>query len=241
MSSVVLILILSLYNNNIFFYVYIMIYTYRGKGGETHKGIVPMNNRPFTNETPVNVQSSFGKQNPIKHWRKQLFPYYDTTSDLVTINMLETPSAINLTDLTDCTQFFEQVPSLTTCDGVKNENNSCTGGTNHITRSGSTLYNKNYCSSTRQYLQKRCKTYEQNMLVGKALDLDKYLFNSTSNVGSDPKYNCVTYKQSNPSFNMIGSAVASNFISKKKNNAIKQNPYNPQKKLESNLIQCCVK
>jgi len=40
---------------------------------------------------------------------------------------------------------------------------------------------------------------------------------------------------------MIGSAVASNFISKKKNNAIKQNPYNPQKKLESNLIQCCVK
>ena len=238
MSLFVLFLILSLYNNNIFFYVYIMIYTYKGKGGETHTGIVPMNNRPFTNEMPVNAKSSFGKPNPIKHWRKQLIPYYKTSSDLITINLLETPSTINFTDLTDCTQVFEQVPSLPTCDGVKNENNSCTGGTNHIRRSGSTLYNKKYCSSTKQYLQKRCKTFEQNMMVGKPLDLDKFLFNSTSNVGNDTKYNCITYKQSNPSLNMIGSAVASNYTSKKKNNAINLNPYNPQKKLELCLNKC---
>jgi hypothetical protein len=236
MSLDFLILILSLYNNNIFFYVYIMIYTYKGKGGETHTGLVPMNNRPFTNEMPVNTNRSFGKPNPIRHWRKQLFPYYDTTSDLVTINLLETPSTINFTDLTECSQVFEQIPSLTTCDGVKNENNSCTGGTNHIRRSGSTLYNKNYCSSTRQYLQKKGKTFQQNMMVGKPIDLDKFLFNSTSSVGTETF--CVTYKQSNPSLNMIGSSVSSNFISKKKNNAIKLNPYNPQKKLESCLNQC---
>ena len=238
MSLVVL--IHSLYNNNIFFYVYIMIYTYVGKGGETHAGKVPMNNRPFTNNSPVPMQSSFGKPNPIKHWRKQLIPYYETTSDLVTINMLETPSTINFTDLNDCPQVFEQITSLTTCDGVKNENNSCTGGTNHIRRSGSTLYNKKYCSSTREYLQKRCKTFDQNMMVGKTLDLDKFLFNSTSSIVSDNKNNCITYKQTNPSFNTVGSVVSSNFISKKKNNAINLNPYNPQKKLEANLI-CCVK
>jgi hypothetical protein len=164
-------------DNNIFFYVYIMIYTYKGKGGETHSGIVPMNNRPFTNETPVNTNRSFGKPNPIRHWRKQLFPYYETTSDLVTINLLETPSTVNFTtlDLTECAEVFEQIPSLTTCDGVKNENNSCTGGTNHIRRSGSTLYNKNYCSSTRQYLQKSGKTFQQNMMVGKPIDLDNFL------------------------------------------------------------------
>jgi len=217
-----------------------MIYTYKGKGGETHTGIAPMNNRPFTNKDPVYNQRAFGTANPIKHWRKQLLPYYETASDLITINILEGPNNINYTDLTGCVQVFEQVPSLTTCDGVKNEN-QCTGGTNHIRRSGSTLYNKNYCSSTKQYLQKRCKTFEQNMMVGKPIDLDKYLFKTTSNVGTDPANSCVTYKQTNPSFNTISSVVSSNYVSKKKSDAINLNPYNPQKKLESALnIQCCL-
>lgn len=215
-----------------------MIYTYRGKGGETHKGIVPMNNRPFTNEDPVSTNQSFGKPNPIKHWRKQLFPYYPSSSNKVTINILETPNTLNFTDLLDCSEIFEQVESLPTCDGVINENNTCSGGTNHIRRSGTTLYNPKYCSSTRQYLQRRCKTFEQNAMIGKKVDLDKYLFSTTTCPGPDPKSRCVVYKQNNSSFNTINSVESSNYVSKKKINAIKLNPYNPQKKLESCLTKC---
>jgi hypothetical protein len=216
-----------------------MIYTYKGKGGETHNGIVPMNNRPFNNISPIHTGRRFGDPNPIKEWRKQLFPYYDTKSDKVTINMFEGPNNINFTTLNECSEYYEQIPSLTTCDGVKNENNSCSGGTNHIRRSGTTLYNQKYCSSTKQYLQRRCKTFEQNAMVGKAVDLSKHIFNTTFCPGPDPKNKCIVYKQTNSSFNTNNSVVSSNYISKRKNDAITQNPYNPQKKLEQPCSNYC--
>ena len=56
---------------------------------------------------------------------------------------------------------------------------TCRGGTNKIRRSGSTIHGSNYCSSTKQYLQRRCKTYEQNQLYGKVVDSDKNLYQST--------------------------------------------------------------
>ena len=213
-----------------------MLYTYYGKGGEQSKSIIPKNSRPFTNVDGNTIKGSyFSSPNPIKHWRKQLLPYYKSSSLKIPIYLVENPSNINVLNLNNteniCNDIVEQVISLSTCDGNKKEN-TCTGGTNHIRRSGSTLYNKNYCSSTRQYLQKKCKTFEQNMMVGKPIDIDKNLFNTTISINSDNKINCVTYKQNNKTFNTINSVVSSNYVSKKKADAIDLNPYNPQKKLE---------
>ena len=72
-------------------------------------------------------------------------------------------------------------------------------------------------------------------MVGKPIDLDKNLFKTTSNSNKDNE-GCVTYKQTNSSFNTIDAVVASNYVSKKKAGAINRNPYNPNKKLE----QFCV-
>ena len=227
-----------------------MIYTY-GKGGETLNSAIPKNSRPFSNVDVTSFGNSFGKPNPIKHWRKQLMPYYNTKSSQMPIYLIENPSTTINTDTTklnlddECNNIlFEQVLStMTTCEGVKKEvtqngvisNTTCSGGTNHIRRSGSTLYGDKYCSSTRQYLQRKCKTFEQNMMVGKPIDLDKNLFKTTSNSNKDNE-GCVTYKQTNSSFNTIDAVVASNYVSKKKAGAINRNPYNPNKKLE----QFCV-
>ena len=213
-----------------------MLYTYYGKGGQQLKAIIPKNNRPFTNIDPNTIKgSSFSKPNPIKHWRKQLLPFYESSSLKLPIYLVENPSNINVLELNNseniCNDIVQQVNSLSTCVGSKKEN-TCTGGTNHIRRSGSTLYNKNYCSSTRQYLQKKCKTFEQNMMVGKPIDVNKYLFNTTVSSNSDTKINCVTYKPNNKTFNTINSVVSSNYVSKKRTDAIDLNPYNPQKKLE---------
>ena len=211
-----------------------MQYTY-GKGGQQSMLLYPKNSRPFTKREGV-LGSSFGKPNPIKHWRKQLIPYYETTSQQITIDMVNNPNVLNKILIerdNECNNIVEQVIHLTTCDGIRSDlNNTCSGGTNHIRRSGSTIYKKDYCSSTRQYLQKRCKTFEQNAMVGKPIDLSNNLFNTTINSNNDSKSKCVVYKQNNPSFNTNDSVVSSNYISKKRYIETNKNPYNPNKKLE---------
>jgi hypothetical protein len=211
-----------------------MQYTYYGKGGNQTVAVYPKNSRPFSNTDSNDVLGrAFGKPNPIKHWRKQLYPYYPSSSKQITINIVENPNNVNTTNEYDnmCNNIVEQVISTSKCDGIKNSN-TCTGGTNHIRRSASTNYSNKYSSSTRQYLQKRGKTFEQNMMVGTPIDINKNLFNTTVCSNNDSKTKCVVYKQNNPSFSTNDSVVSSNYVSKKRTNAINQNPYNPKKKLE---------
>jgi hypothetical protein len=220
-----------------------MQYTYYGKGGNQQTSIYPKNNRPFNNnDTNGVLGSSFGKPIPIKHWRKQLHTYYDTTSNQISIDTVNNPNVINTTldiDDTECSNIVEQVISTSTCNGIKN-NGICIGGTSNIRRSASTILPRNYCSSTRQYLQKRCKTFEQNAMIGKPIDINKNLFNTTINPNNDSKSKCVVYKQNNPSFSTIDAVVSSNYVSKKKNNAINKNPYKPNKKLEQQCSAGCI-
>ena len=211
-----------------------MQYTYYNKGGNQSSSVYPKNSRPFSNTDSNSVLgSSFGKPNPIKHWRKQLDPYYSSNSKQITIDIVENPNTTNTTNVSNnmCNNIVEQVLSTSKCDGIKN-GNSCTGGTNHIRRSASTNYSNNYSSSTRHYLQKRGKTFEQNTMIGTPIDVNKNLFNTTVCSNNDSKTKCVVYKQNNPSFSTIDSVVSSNYVSKKRTNAINQNPYNPKKKLE---------
>ena len=211
-----------------------MLYTYYGKGGTQKRVAAPINSRPFNNKTNDLFVGSFGKPNPIKHWRKQLMPHYESNSTKITITDIENPSTAVYTDnLEQCTIIYDQVLSTNKCIGVNTEN-GCVGGSHNIRRSGSTLYGPNYCSSTKQYLQKRCKTYEQNMMVGKVIDKTQNLYNSTTCYDSNAK--CVVYKRNNPTFNTIDSVVASNYVSKRKNDAMNKSPYNPNKKLEQPCV-----
>jgi hypothetical protein len=197
-----------------------------------------MNSRATTNKDDLSIlQSQSGKPNPIKHWRKQLQPYYTNYSTKVTITDIENPSTTIISSDIDCkyNNIYTQIISTPNCDGINTEN-GCKGGTANIRRSGSTIYNPNYCSSTRQYLQKRCKSFEQNMLIGKLVNADNNTYLSTQGDNNT----CIVYKTNNKTFNMIDSVVASNYTSKRKTDAINKNKYNPNKKLEQSCVQACV-
>jgi hypothetical protein len=213
-----------------------MLYTY-GKGGEQKRSIYPVNSRASTNKDDLSViQLQSGKPNPIKHWRKQLQPYYANNSTKVTISDVENPSTTTISSISECQNnaIYTQVISTPNCDGINTET-GCKGGTANIRRSGSTIYGPNYCSSTRQYLQRRCKSFEQNMMVGKVVNADKNTYLSTQGDNNT----CIVYKTNNGTFNTIDSVVASNFISKRRTDAINQNKYNPNKKLEQSCVLSC--
>ena len=90
----------------------------------------------------------------------------------------------------------------------------CTGGTNKIRRSGSTIVKKGYCASSSQYLKSRCKTYEQNQKRGAVYNSTKNLYKGTTCPDNYCKY--VVSKHSNPTHHQQGSVSASAQILKKK-------------------------
>jgi hypothetical protein len=107
---------------------------------------------------------------PLKIWRKQLKPYYKTSSgNKATIRQMDAPTSVVSTSAdcdTNMHTIYENVDSLTTCDGMKS-GNRCIGGTNRIRRNGGgSKVSQSYCTTTREYLKRRVKSYEQNQTIG---------------------------------------------------------------------------
>jgi hypothetical protein len=191
---------------------------------------VPMNSRQPNNYEPEIFLGAPFKPNPIKHWRKQLNSNYQSKSK-PTINDLENPSNCIITDSANTNVMYNEIISTTKCDGSYVEG-ECKGGTNNIRRTSSIL-KPNYCSSTKQYLQKRCKTFDQNQSIGKNIN-DQY-YKSTMCYSDDSKTKCVVYKPKYiiNNYKQDECMVSSNYISRKKQNSLNINKYNPNKKLES--------
>jgi len=149
----------------------------------------PINKPPPINGYPVeNYSYVYGKPQPIKHWRKQ----YDASNCRIK------------------TETFKN----DTCNGVKVDG-TCIGGTNSIRRTGTTNLTKTYYSSTKQYLQSKLKTYEQNQTLG--AKIKDHMYQSTDLSG------CVYYKPSNPSFQTQGGVSASLNTLKNRNTTITKN------------------
>ena len=153
---------------------------------------------------------------PLKIWRKRLGQ--DGTSSKVTLNQLQGTSVIVTKDPTHCIQ--TDILIETTCQKIK------------IRRSGG--YNPSYCSTTREYLQKRCKTYDQNQLQGKKLD--NYTFKSGEGSEPPPVYindlpintvtgvcNQITIKPSNRVFRVQGGVTASSRTNRLKYDTVMSN------------------
>ncbi len=123
---------------------------------------------------------------PLKIWRKQLKPYYTSNSDTkVTIRQFNSPTTIVSTSQ-ECSPSMhvvhEDINHLSKCNGIRN-GNKCTGGTNHIRRNGgASRVSQNYCTTTREYLKRRVKSYEQNQNVGKSISGTAY----KSTMGTEP-------------------------------------------------------
>ena len=219
-----------------------MLFTY-GKGGTLQTSTIPSNNRPQTN-TDANLVggSGHGRPFPIKHWRKQLMPIRPTSSTQVSIKQIDNPSVSILTNYSDNQHvIYNELLSTTDCLGVKTEN-GCVGGTNNVRRRATTVLSPSYSSSTKQYLQKRGKTFEQNQMKGTKISGNSY--NST--IPSYDKNNnlckSVIYKPNNSVFAIQGAATSQGYTAKLKQDALCEcSVTNPLKKNQQECCSICCK
>jgi len=158
---------------------------------------------------------------PLKIWRKRLQPGQGQGSSNVTINQLEGTSVF-VTKNTDHCIHSDITPVDTCCQKIK------------IRRTGG--YKPGYCTTTREYLQRRTKTYDQNQLQGKKILGKEYAY--TSGEGSEPVpirnedtsipkvtgiCNQITIKYSNTPFQVQGGVEASSRTNRLKYDTIMSN------------------
>jgi len=186
---------------------------------------VPMNSRqPNEYDSDIFLGSPF-KPNPIKHWRKQLFSNYQSKSK-PTIDDVENPNNCVISE-DDTNVLYTHIISTTTCDGLYADG-QCRGGTNNIRRT-STILKPNYFSSTKQYLQKRCKTFEQNQSIGQRKSGNVYY-------STDNTCKTIVHKPSNSTFKTQGAVSAEGYTAKVKYDTLSSELYTPGKKKEP---ECC--
>ena len=212
-----------------------MRFTFRNNvwKSDTTNIIVPKNSRPFTNVDPEleHHPRTPMKANPIKHWRKQLQPYYENNSKQVSIDQINAPnSAIHVgSKHIDCTSgnnkllLKENIALLNNCVGTKIDG-VCVGGSYTVRRSASTIIKKNYYTSNRNYLKAKCKTYDKNIILG-----DKNLDGTyKSPTCDDPSSNCnkkIIYKPTNRTHSQQGAVSASGNLLRKRNNTLAKNSH----------------
>ena len=217
--------------------------------------IVPSNSRPFHN-TDENLQSISRtpfKANPIKHWRKQLFPHYDTkSSKQVSIQQLDAPGtgiSVDSNNL-DCASenvriLKENITMLNECNGIKVylENGAnvtrCVGGSRNVRRAASTNISKNYHRNYHSYLKSKCKTYEDNSRLGSKNDDGTYMSSKCSTMTYSDGTTCnkpIIYKPSNSLFSIQGATSSSANILRKKNDAINKNNASLKKTYKNGIV-----
>ena len=193
-----------------------MLFTYKDKGPATVFAY-PSNQRPMTkyNSTP-NIP---GKPNPIKHWRKQIAPSVsnDVIQSHATLQALENGVKTDM----DLCKSYNDVLYVETCNGVSGSN-PCVTGSYNIPRSASTIIDKTFCWNSKQYLQSRCKTYDQNQTLGKNTGNVYEYFGASCTTKSDgTPCKPIIHKPNNKAFKQQGGVSSSARIAKLKYDTIR--------------------
>ena len=199
-----------------------MLFTYKHKGPATVFAY-PSNQRPMTKYDSIpNIP---GKPNPIKQWRKQLAPSVGNSviQSHATLQALENGVK---TDMNLC-KSYNDVLYVDTCNGVSGSN-PCVTGSFNIRRSASTIINKEFCWNSKQYLQSRCKTYDQNQTLGENTGMDtgngtKYKYFAASCTTKPDGTVCkpIIHKPNNKEFKQQGGVSSSARIAKLKYDTIR--------------------
>ena len=197
--------------------------------------IVSKNSRPYTNGNynnidPNDFQSAFSRPRPLKHYRKQLFPYFNSSSKQISLDNVNGPNGsyytqaeyffngCNQGDNTNTiTDYILDKPDV--CNGNKYDNKCKGGNTNVYYRQGTTVTSKNYYQTTKSYLYNKCKTFEQKSKNGIKIDNNSY---KTTNCSND-KCNKTIYKPNNVKFANQGSVTSSTRLLRLKNDTINKN------------------
>ena len=214
-----------------------------------------------------NYTSAERKARPLKHWRKQLNPNTRTTRRNVSIDQINKPGGfiylgVSSTDCPTCNDSSNNTSTFKiNIPSSKNNNYTVhktiyTDTSNNIygkcinyhqdlvvIKSAQTNISNKYFSSTKSYLQSRCKTYQQKLSINKKdgvtyLDANGNLLHpSDSPTGpqvfntSNCPLNCSTetdnvttiYKKSNRNFSVDGAVSSSTRLAKLKYDTITKN------------------
>jgi hypothetical protein len=207
-----------------------MLFTYKDKGPATVFAY-PSNQRPMTKYNSIpNIP---GKPNPIKQWRKQIAPSVseDVIQSHPTMQSLENGVKTDM----DLCKSYTDVLYVDTCNGVSGSN-PCVTGSFQITRSASTIIDKKFCWNSKQYLQSRCKTYDQNQTIGPHVEGTQYYSGSCIRTSSGTVCKPIIHKPNNKSFQQQGSVSSSARIAKLKYDTIvKSSTTNKYDSLLANL------
>ena len=209
-----------------------MLFTYKHNKGPATVFAYPSNQRPMTKYNSIpNIP---GKPNPIKQWRKQLEPSVSQQSiqSHPTIQALENSVK---TDNSKLCKSYDDIYYNNTCNGVIGSE-PCITGTFEIRRSANTVINKEFCWNSKQYLQSRCKTYDQNQTLGTHVDGSKYYSALCTTAPSGNVCKSVVYKPNNKQFKQQGGVSSGARIAKLKYDTIR-NSTNKYDSLLANLDQ----
>ena len=150
---------------------------------------------------------------PLKVWRKRLTK--DGKKTKVTLNQLQGTSVTTTKEEGNCVH--SDIFHLKDCSPP-----ICKKVPSHLKSRGT--YRQEFCATTREYLQKRTKTFDQNQLQGKKIA--DYTF--TSGEGSESTdvtgiCNKITIKPSNPTFHEQGGVTASSRTNRLKYDTVMSN------------------
>ena len=188
-----------------------LLFTYTNKGSSP-AFVYASNQRPMTKYDSIpNIP---GKPNPIKQWRKQLQPSV-SQNKVQSHATIQTLDRAVRTDASFCNSYTD-IYNNEQCQGVKNE--PCV----NITRSANTIINKKFCWNSKQYLQSRCKTYDQNQTLGAPTGTPNEYFGAscTTKVNSSQVCKPVIHKPNNKQFTQQGGVSSSSRIAKLKYDTI---------------------
>ena len=217
-----------------------MNYTYKPsswKGTSTNSKI-PTNSRPYVNDDPSlkTLPRTQGKANPLKQWRKQLHPPYQTKSSKQTsFRQLDAPnSTVHMnTTTSDCDTTYSQIVKEYINNDTSNNDICCS---KPVRRSGSSIVKRNYYQQYSKYLQSKCKTFDSNSTLGSQNSNGSYKSAKCSSLYT--KCNKpVIYKPSNSGFSTQGAVSASAHLLKKRKAAITNNSASLKTAYGNNFVQ----
>jgi hypothetical protein len=189
-----------------------LLFTYTNKG-TSPAFVYASNQRPMTKYDSIpNIP---GKPNPIKQWRKQLQPSV-SQNKVQSHATIQTLDRSVRTDASFCNSYTD-IFNNEQCQNVANE--PCV----NIRRSANTIINKKFCWNSKQYLQRRCKTFDQNQTLGEKIDENEGSEYYGASCTKDPLGNVckpIVYKPNNKQFKQQGGVSSSSRIAKLKYDTI---------------------
>lgn len=194
--------------------------------------------------------------NPIRHYRKQ-YTGANSFSNNSLIGTMDKPGNYIVTTDTECVNSDSQnmhIHILNNTDGTPLSNDwtydkslnrmVCTACNPQslVMKPARTVLDNNYCSSNREYLYKKCKTYDQNLPTNNDINVNNGTMSSCNASGCK-----TTFNPSNKRYQTQGPVSASTRLSALKYNTANnfKNPtqvqlYQANEVRKTKLEECCL-